>query len=75
MSHDPQSPTDAADFYDDDGVGVDDDLDDDLDDLDFDCGERNEGGCQYAGSEWCDFKCPFHDEVFGLSIPSQEGQS
>lgn len=69
MSHDPQSPTDAADFYDDE------DLVDDLEELDFDCGESSEGGCQYAGTEWCDFECPFHDEVFGLSTPSQEGQS
>ncbi len=29
------------------------------DDEDFDCGETDDGYCQYAGSEWCDFECPF----------------
>lgn len=41
-----------------------DDWDDDApedDDLDFDCGVGDDGLCQYAGSEWCDFECPFRD--------------
>jgi hypothetical protein len=39
---------------------------DDMDDtqLDFDCGDDGEI-CQYAGT-WCDWECPYHDQVFGL---------
>lgn len=37
----------------------DDDYDDEPDPLD-DCGLTAEGYCMYAGSEWCDFECPFN---------------
>ena len=48
MSHDPQSPSDAADFD-----------DDYIDDEEADCGMMDDGICQLAGSEYCDFDCPF----------------
>jgi len=39
----------------------DDDYDDDPEDDGFeDCGMTDEGLCMYAGSEWCDFECPFN---------------
>jgi hypothetical protein len=38
-----------------------DDEEDDFDeDLSFDCGERPDGGCDFAGSEYCDWMCPYH---------------
>lgn len=52
MSHDPQSPSDAADFDD----QWDEDDDDDLDD----CGMMANGQCMKAGSEECDWICPRH---------------
>ena len=45
--------------YDDDG-DFDDGTDDDEAD-DFDCGMTGEGLCMYAGTEWCDWECPFHE--------------
>lgn len=27
------------------------------------CGELPEGGCSLAGTEWCDWSCPFSDEM------------
>lgn len=26
------------------------------------CGQTREGGCSLAGTEYCDFDCPFRDE-------------
>lgn len=44
---------------------MDDDFDDDeyCDDLDFDCGMDRNGMCGKAGSEECDFECPYRDEL------------
>ena len=37
----------------------------DLDDEeDFDCYMTASGQCGAAGSEWCDFECPFRDTVY-----------
>lgn len=35
--------------------------DDALDALLEECGQTREGGCLLAGSEYCDFECPFRD--------------
>lgn len=48
------------------------DLDDDGPDDDFDpadeCGLMDDGQCMSAGSEWCDFECPYRDsEMFAGS--------
>jgi hypothetical protein len=32
---------------------------DDVDDFDDECGMTADGGCTLAGTEWCDFECPF----------------
>lgn len=38
------------------------DEDEDDDDLaELSCGELPEGGCSLAGTEWCDWSCPFSD--------------
>jgi hypothetical protein len=31
------------------------------DEDDFDCGGMVDGTCMYAGTEWCDFECPYRD--------------
>lgn len=36
----------------------DDDVEDDLDLYEDECGMTDEGLCMYAGSEWCDWSCP-----------------
>lgn len=28
------------------------------------CGSRGHRQCDLAGTEWCDWSCPLHDEVF-----------
>lgn len=38
--------------------------DDDLDDEAEGCGSRVPGQCDLIGTEWCDWNCPLHDEVF-----------
>lgn len=30
-----------------------------LDALDEDCGQMPDGSCQFAGTEYCDWECPF----------------
>lgn len=35
------------------------DDDDALDDLMSECGQDNSGGCSMAGTEYCDWECPF----------------
>jgi hypothetical protein len=58
MSHDPQSPSDAADFDDDDGE-YDDGLDDDGN-FPFECPAYWPNGqwvCPLAGTEECDWEC------------------
>lgn len=65
MSHDPQSPTDAADFYDDNEYDC-----DDLED-EFECGAWFNGkfdfySCQLAGTEDCDWECPYSGPARGL---------
>ena len=36
-----------------------------LDGLLAECGQTNDGECLLAGSEQCDFECPFRDGLFG----------
>lgn len=36
-----------------------------LDHLLQECGQTADGDCLLAGSEYCDFACPFRDEPFG----------
>lgn len=36
--------------------------DDYLDELD--CGSSRKGSCDLAGTEYCDWSCPLHNEVF-----------
>lgn len=65
MSHDPQSPTDAADF-DDDYL---DDRDLDEEDDGFECGAWFNGKFdfyQLAGTEDCDWECPHSAQAMGL---------
>lgn len=38
-----------------------DDEDPEEDDWEFDCGLDREGYCHKAGSEQCDFECPYRD--------------
>lgn len=65
MSHDPQSPSDAADFDDDPHEY-------DLDEEDeFECGAWFNGKfdyyhCRLAGTEDCDWECPQSATVRGL---------
>lgn len=64
MSHDPQSPTDAADFDDD-------ECDYEDEDDEFECGAWFNGKfdyyhCQLAGTEDCDWECPYSAGVRGL---------
>lgn len=33
------------------------------DDAEIDCGVTDGGLCMYAGTEHCDFDCPFRDEI------------
>lgn len=43
-----------------------DDRDDDEeaeDEAELNCGELPEGGCSLAGTEWCDWSCPFSDAM------------
>ncbi len=51
MSHDPQSPSDAADFYDDEPDELEEDEEYE------DCGLMPDGQCTKAGSEECDWSC------------------
>lgn len=62
MSHDPQSPSDAADFEDDDFEEMEDE---------FECGAWFNGkfdysACQLAGTEDCDWECPYSAGERGL---------
>lgn len=45
-------------------MGEDEDFDelDDEDDAELLCGLRHDGYCGNAGTEYCDFECPFRDE-------------
>jgi hypothetical protein len=36
-------------------------LEDAWDELADDCGRDPQGGCHLAGSEYCEFECPFSD--------------
>lgn len=50
-------------FFDDDGK-----LDDEDDFTDMMCGLHSDGQCGNAGSEYCDFECPYRDsELFAGS--------
>ncbi len=50
------------DYFDDD-----EDFDVESDEWEFDCGADRYDGCGKAGSEECDFECPYRDQVFGKS--------
>lgn len=56
MSDDDLFPSDDDDLFPD-------DLDEDDDDLGYECGRWNNGRltkqCRLAGTEWCDWECPF----------------
>lgn len=52
----------------------DDDLDD-LDEADLNCGSHTKGQCDLAGTEYCDWSCPFSDSVFSALSPSGEAVS
>jgi hypothetical protein len=55
-------------FDDDDG-----DPFDELDELDMDCGLADDGQCSQAGTEYCDFECPYRDsDLFAGSAAWQE---
>lgn len=48
---------------------------DDEEDADVDCGLTDEGLCMYAGSEWCDFECPYRDVVPNrMSLPNRTAE-
>lgn len=41
------------------------DYDDEEDEFELamqECGQSPNGGCQLAGTEYCEFECPFRDE-------------
>ncbi|GAX43437.1 hypothetical protein NIES4075_44500 [Tolypothrix sp. NIES-4075] len=38
-------------------------VEDDDFDVEFDCGFQPGSGCLYAGSEDCDWECPYRDEL------------
>lgn len=45
----------------------DDDYADDIDEFEeaaMDCRQTSDGGCELAGTEWCDWSCPFSDELY-----------
>lgn len=46
-------------------TGIDDDADDDdaEAEAEMDCGRMPDGGCQLEGTEWCDWSCPFAEEI------------
>lgn len=41
---------------------IEDDEDDGFDEMA--CGQNSEGGCDLAGTEWCDWECPFSSEMY-----------
>ena len=43
-----------------------------LDYLREECGQTPDGGCLLAGSEQCDFECPFRDGLFGEDVGAGE---
>jgi hypothetical protein len=63
-THNPYLEDDDSDYP---ASGRGDDWDDDEDE--FDCGWVRGVGCQLAGTEECDFECPFRDENYrGLRL-------
>jgi hypothetical protein len=50
---------DDDDLYDDDDNGIEHE-----DDLEDECGLMDDGQCQLAGTEHCDFTCPMRDSEF-----------
>jgi len=74
------------DCYDDSFDDPDEDFDDEFEDEDdFDCGFIPSDGCLLAGSEDCDFECPYRDAlarnldypnctIFGTALISEEEQ-
>lgn len=53
--NDRQEPEDDHDDFD---LPEDDDLDE------ANCGSFRKGSCDLAGTEYCDWSCPLHNEVF-----------
>lgn len=56
---------DCCSDYDDDG------LDDETAEAEMNCSMRPDGQCGQAGSEYCDFVCPFRDENSSEDSPAQ----
>lgn len=40
------------------------DLDDEEAEAEMNCGSHRRGQCDLAGTEWCDWSCPFSPRVF-----------
>ena len=53
-----------SEFYSDDYDDFGDDLEDDEDLAELNCGSRRKRQCDLAGTEYCDWSCPLRDEVF-----------
>lgn len=37
---------------------------DELEEAEMNCGQTSRGGCDLAGTEWCDWSCPFSAELY-----------
>lgn len=37
--------------------------DEESDDSDINCGQYKDGLCALAGTEWCDWSCPYSDQL------------
>lgn len=48
---------------DDDYLVIDDEEDDEMAEAEANCGEMPDGGCSLAGTEYCDWRCPFSDAM------------
>lgn len=46
----------------------DDDFYDDDETMEYDCGAIEPGNCALAGTEWCDWECPLHNEIFAVRL-------
>lgn len=57
------------------GYEPDDEPLDPLEEAEMDCGLGDDGLCSMAGSEWCDFECPFRDELGCASPPAPASPS
>lgn len=55
------NPTQRIDYDDPDVDEPQDDFDDESDELEFDCHMDRNGDCGAAGSEECEFECPYNN--------------